>query len=75
ALSERFGLWLSFYPFNQDQYLEIVRHHLQQLGAAAGDDEALRTEALRYALSRGSRSGRVAMHFARDWAGRAGLQS
>lgn len=72
ALSERFGLWLSFYPFNQDQYLEIVRHHLQQLDANA-QDEAVREEALRYALSRGSRSGRVAMQFARDWAGKTGL--
>ncbi len=73
ALSERFGLWLSFYPFNQDQYLEIVARHLQQLGAVPGDDEVLRAEALRYALSRGSRSGRVAMQFARDAAGRRGL--
>ncbi len=75
SLSERFGLWLSFYPFNQEQYLEIVRHHLQQLGASADDGEAVRTEALRYALGRGSRSGRVASQFARDWAGKEKLKA
>ncbi len=69
SLSERFGLWLSFYPFNQDQYLDIVRHHLAGLGIKT-DDGKIRDEALRYALSRGSRSGRVAMQFARDYAGR-----
>ncbi len=72
SLSERFGLWLSFYPFNQDQYLTIVHHHLESFGIKTTKEE-LRTEALRYALSRGSRSGRVAMQFARDWAGRSRL--
>jgi uncharacterized protein len=74
SLSERFGLWLSFYPFDQPQYLRIARHHLQLLGVTQVDDEAFEPEALRYALARGSRSGRVAMQFARDWAGRMGLQ-
>ena len=72
SLSERFGLWLSFYPFNQDQYLSIVDHWLSQLGASQGiDNEPTRQEALRWALQRGSRSGRVAQQFARDWAGRS----
>ncbi|WP_275096804.1 ATP-binding protein [Sedimenticola hydrogenitrophicus] len=70
SLSERFGLWLSFYPFSQDQYLTIVDHWLTRLGAATTADETIRLEALRFALMRGSRSGRVALQFARDWAGR-----
>ena len=70
SLSERFGLWLSFYPFSQDQYLTIVDHWLRQLGATTSDDEQTRLQALRFALKRGSRSGRVALQFARDWAGR-----
>jgi hypothetical protein len=73
SLSERFGLWLSFYPFNQEQYLDIVAHWLAQLGSKTGiDDEPTRAEALRWARQRGSRSGRVAQQFARDWAGRLG---
>ncbi|MCB1760854.1 MAG: ATP-binding protein [Gammaproteobacteria bacterium] len=71
SLSERFGLWLSFYPFDQQQYLQIVDHWLAQLGAESSADEATREAALRWALQRGSRSGRVALQFARDWAGRA----
>jgi predicted AAA+ superfamily ATPase len=70
SLSERFGLWVSFYPFDQDEYLNIVRHWLTQLGVTDRDDDAVRKEALQWALTRGSRSGRVAWHFARDWAGR-----
>ncbi len=70
SLSERFGIWLSFYPFRQDEYLDIVRHWLQEMGAGL-DDEA-RQAALQWALSRGSRSGRSAYQFARDWAGRHG---
>jgi len=70
SLSERFGLWLSFYPFHQDQYLEIVDHWLQVLGASSGDPDTRCREALQWALARGSRSGRVAWQFARDWAGR-----
>jgi len=72
SLSERFGLWLSFYPFNQDEYLSIVRYWLRQLGIDAFNDEA-RGEALRWAQARGSRSGRSAWQFARDWAGRLQL--
>ena len=70
SLSERFGLWLSFYPFKQDEYLDIAFHWLQQLGADIADDEAIRTDALQFALHRGSRSGRVAYQFACDFAGR-----
>ena len=73
SLSERFGLWLSFHPFSQDDYLAIVAYWLEQLGWPAGLDEAARQEALRWALQRGSRSGRVAWQFARDWVGRQGL--
>jgi len=70
SLSERFGLWLSFYPFKQDDYLDIVQHWLRELGCTPEHIEASRTEALQWALSRGSRSGRVAHQFARDWAAR-----
>jgi predicted AAA+ superfamily ATPase len=70
SLSERFGLWLSFHPFNQDSYLKICFGWLDELGIAVDDPDAVRAEALRYALARGSRSGRVAWQFARDWAGR-----
>ena len=70
SLSERFGLWLSFYAFKQDEYLTIVHHWLAAWGIDSKDDAELNQEALRYALGRGSRSGRVAMQFAKDWAGR-----
>ena len=73
SLSERFGLWLSFYPFRQDDYVDIVAHWLAQYGADAALIDAARAEALQFALLRGSRSGRVAMQFARDFAGRQGL--
>jgi len=73
SLSERFGLWLSFYPFRQDDYLDIVAHWLGSFGAAPAQIEAVRTEALQFALQRGSRSGRVALQFARDCAGRLGI--
>ncbi|WP_422126886.1 ATP-binding protein [Thioalkalivibrio sulfidiphilus] len=72
SLSERFGLWLAFHPFNQDQYLAVVAHWLTRLGCIETEDS--RAEALRYALGRGSRSGRVAWQFARDWAGQKGLE-
>ncbi len=68
SLSERFGLWLTFYPFKQDDYLAIVAHWLRHLGCQ--DVDAARADALRWALQRGSRSGRVAWQFARDWMGR-----
>jgi len=70
SLSERFGLWASFYPFDQDEYLDIVAHWLGQFGCTPADIDAARTEALQWSLARGSRSGRVAWQFARDWAGR-----
>ena len=70
SLSERFGLWLSFYPFRQEDYLDIVRHWLAHFGVSAAQAAEAETEALQWALQRGSRSGRVAWQFARDWAGR-----
>ncbi|MBV6273364.1 ATP-binding protein [Alcaligenaceae bacterium CGII-47] len=70
SLSERFGLWLSFYPFRQDDYLDIVNHWLAEHGCDAQSISDSRTEALQWALERGSRSGRVARQFARDWAAR-----
>jgi predicted AAA+ superfamily ATPase len=70
SLSERFGLWLTFYPFRQDDYLEIVAHWLAVLGVGAGVSPQAHAEALQFALQRGSRSGRVALQFARDFAGR-----
>ena len=81
SLSDRFGLWLSFYPFSQDAYLEVAQYWVGQIAArhskgggdasgyASWSDEA-RAEALRWALARGVRSGRTAEHFARDWVGR-----
>jgi len=70
SLSERFGLWLSFYPFDQDAYLAICAHWLKTLGLSAKEIEAARDEALQWSLLRGARSGRVAWHFARDYAGK-----
>jgi predicted AAA+ superfamily ATPase len=70
SLSERFGLWVSFYPFDQDDYLGIVKHWLAELGCSPREIEATHEEALQWALSRGSRSGRVAWQFARDVSGR-----
>lgn len=72
SLSERFGLWVSFYPFSQDEYLAIVAQWLAALGVPAQAIEAARPQALVWALERGSRSGRVAYQFARDFAGRQG---
>jgi len=81
SLSDRFGLWLSFYPFSQDAYLQVAQYWVEQIGQQnaaklgqsadnAGWSEEARTEALRWALARGVRSGRTAQHFARDWVGR-----
>ena len=70
SLSERFGLWVSFYPFSQDEYLRVVAQWLSALGMDAAVIEAAKPEALVWALERGSRSGRVAHQFARDYAGR-----
>jgi predicted AAA+ superfamily ATPase len=69
SLSERFGLWVSFYPFTQDEYLTIVAQWLSSFGVPAPAIEAARADALIWALERGSRSGRVAYQFARDYAG------
>ena len=70
SLSERFGLWLSFHPFKQDDYLDIVNYWLAVHGCPADSIAESRKEALQWALERGSRSGRVARQFARDWAAR-----
>ncbi len=72
SLSERFGLWVSFYPFSQDEYLTIVRQWLISFGVSKEAAAAAHPEALVWALERGSRSGRVAYQFARDYAGRQG---
>jgi predicted AAA+ superfamily ATPase len=72
SLSERFGLWVSFYPFRQDEYLRIVGHWLESFGVGAAEIAEARGDALRFALERGSRSGRVAWQFAKDWAGQHG---
>ncbi|HSH91093.1 MAG TPA: ATP-binding protein [Ramlibacter sp.] len=70
SLSERFGMWVSFYPFTQDEYLTITAQWLSAFGVTKDAIEAARPEALVWALERGSRSGRVAYQFARDYAGR-----
>ena len=70
SLSERFGLWVSFYPFNQEGYLQIVAQWLSALGVDGARIPQARPEALVWALERGSRSGRVAWQFARDYVGR-----
>ena len=72
SLSERFGLWVSFYPFSQDEYLHIVDQWLLSLGVTKDASAKAHPEALIWALERGSRSGRVAYQFARDFAGRQG---
>jgi len=70
SLSERFGLWVSFYPFSQDEYLAIAGEWLRSFGVDAPAIAAARQDALVWALERGSRSGRVAFQFAKDYAGR-----
>lgn len=70
SLSERFGLWVSFYPFTQDEYLDVVAHWLKYHGWPHGMTGEVRKAALQWSLTRGSRSGRVAGQFARDWCGR-----
>ena len=72
SLSERFGIWLSFYPFSKKEYLQVAEGWTKHFGGVI--DEEWETEALQFALQRGSRSGRVAYQFARDWAGRAQLE-
>ena len=71
SLSERFGLWVSFYAFSQDEYLAVANQWLRHFVSADVDLEAARPHALLWALERGSRSGRVAYQFARDYAARA----
>ena len=74
SLSDRFGLWLSFYPFKQDDYLGVVAHWLERIGARHGVNVSLtddaRREALQWALARAARNGRTAQYFARHWVGR-----
>jgi len=72
SLADRFGLWLSFPPFDQGRYLLAVRHWLARLGAPLEPWAEIEREALRWAMARGSRSGRTAWQFARDRAGRIG---
>ena len=74
SLSERFGLWVSFYPFSQNEYLAIVGQWLRFYGLSEPDIEAARQPSLIWALERGSRSGRVAHQFARDLAGRGSVE-
>ncbi len=73
ALSDRFGLWLSFYPFTQEHFLDVVRHwvevHAAQAGLTWQWSETLEKAAIRWALGRGNRNGRCAYQFARDWVG------
>jgi predicted AAA+ superfamily ATPase len=73
SLSERFGLWVSFHSFDQDEYLSIVRVWLAHFKVPGVKNAEVEHAALQWALTRGSRSGRVAWQFARDWAGRTRL--
>lgn len=75
SLSERFGLWVSFYPFSQNEYLTIVAQWLSSFGVLPTAIEAARSQALVWALERGSRSGRVAYQFARDYAGKQAVSA
>ena len=75
SLSERFGLWISFYPFDQDEYLRIVDVWIEHFGVPGARTEEAHKAALQWALTRGSRSGRVAWQFARDWAGKQRMKS
>ena len=74
SLSERFGLWLAFHPFNQEQYLSIVDYWISELHAPKANHKHMHTAALQWALEHGSRSGRSAWQFARDWTGRHRLK-
>ncbi|GJM05119.1 MAG: hypothetical protein DHS20C09_11100 [marine bacterium B5-7] len=75
SLSERFGVWLAFHPFNQDQYLEIVDYWLNKFEFISQDIETVRKASLKWALEHGSRSGRSAWQFARDWVGKNKLKN
>ncbi|HLD09936.1 MAG TPA: DUF815 domain-containing protein, partial [Methylophilaceae bacterium] len=74
SLSERFGLWLSFYAFDQDEYLKVAQQWLSHYGIKKMTDDARRA-ALQFSLTRGSRSGRIAYQFARDFAGKQKLKA
>ncbi len=75
SLSERFGLWLSFYPFDQDEYLNVAQQWLKHYGVISAGKltDEMRQAALMFSITRGARSGRVAYQFARDYAGRLSL--
>ena len=75
SLSERFGLWTTFYPFDQEDYLKIVAVWLEHFKVPGAGAETVQRAALQWALQRGSRSGRVAWQFARDWAGKARMKA
>jgi len=80
SMSDRFGLWLSFYGFRQDAYLDVVHHWVAKFSARYDvevnyEDPELRAEALRWALARGGRNGRTAQYFARHWIGQIGLNA
>jgi predicted AAA+ superfamily ATPase len=75
SLSERFGIWLAFHPFSQEQYLSIVDYWVENLYGPVTDRDAMNKLALRWALQHGSRSGRSAWQFARDWTGRRRLEN
>ena len=74
SLSERFGIWLAFHPFNQDQYLKIVDYWLNKLDYKTEDVDSVHKASLKWALEHGSRSGRSAWLFARDWTGQHKLK-
>ncbi|HJV54025.1 MAG TPA: ATP-binding protein [Noviherbaspirillum sp.] len=75
SLSERFGIWVHFYPFAQEEYLQIARHWLSRMNPAIAFSQDVQDEALGWALQRGSRSGRVALQFARDYCGRQAVEN
>jgi predicted AAA+ superfamily ATPase len=72
SLSDRFGLWLSFYPMDQNLYLEIVEHYIQKANMPFNDE--VRAESLRWCQMRGQRSGRAAYQFSKHWIGLNGLK-
>ncbi|MDG9924522.1 MULTISPECIES: ATP-binding protein [unclassified Pseudomonas] len=78
ALSDRFGLWISFYPFTQEHFLAVVRHWIEVLAGQAGLQwewsHELEILAIRWALGRGNRNGRCAYQFARSWVGQQLLE-
>ena len=79
ALSDRFGLWISFYPFTQEHFLAVVRHWITALARQAGLQwqwsHELEVLAIRWALGRGNRNGRCAYQFARSWVGQQLLEA